>query len=57
MAVVIAGVALGIGGLVAGLRKRSPDTAIIASIGLAANLIIIFVVVWYFVVVRPAVEQ
>ena len=52
--IVLAGVACGLIGLVGGLRRKSPDTAVIAAIGLVLNLGIVFVVVWYFAVLRPA---
>jgi hypothetical protein len=52
---VLVGVGLGLAGLVGGLKKRSPDTAMIGVIGLVLNLGIVFVVVWYFTMVRPAV--
>lgn len=54
LAVVVAGVVLGAIGLSGGLRRKSADTVTIAAIGLFLNLGIIFVVVWYFTVVRPA---
>jgi ABC-type transport system involved in multi-copper enzyme maturation permease subunit len=53
LVVVLAGIVLGAIGLAGGLRKRSPDTAMIATIGLVLNLGIIFVIVWYFAFVRP----
>jgi hypothetical protein len=55
LAIVLVGVGLGLAGLVGGLKKRSPDTAMIGVIGLVLNLGIVFVVVWYFTMVRPAV--
>ena len=54
LAIVLAGVALGGYGLVSGLRRKSADTATIAAIGLVLNLGILFVVIWYFAVVRHA---
>jgi hypothetical protein len=54
LAIVLAGVALGAIGLVGGWRRKSSNTAAIAVIGLVLNLGILFVVVWYFAVVRPA---
>ena len=54
LGVVLAGAACGISGLVLGLRRKSPDTAIIASIGLLLNLGILFIVIWYFAIIRPA---
>ena len=54
LAIVLAGGALGAIGLVGGWRGKSRDTATIAVIGLVLNLGILFVVVWYFAVVRPA---
>lgn len=53
--IVFAGIALGIAGLIGGLKNRSMDTAAIALIGLVLNAGIVFVIVWYFVFVRPAV--
>ncbi|MEX2174668.1 MAG: hypothetical protein WD872_09925 [Pirellulaceae bacterium] len=52
--VVLAGIAVGIAALAGGLRRKSLDTATIAAIGLVLNLGIVFVIVWYFAVVRPA---
>jgi hypothetical protein len=52
-AIVLAGVVLGACGLAGGLRRKSADTATIAAIGLVLNLGILFVVIWYFAVVRP----
>ena len=54
LALVLVGVGLGLAGVVGGLKRRSPDTAVIAAIGLVLNLGIVFVVVWYFTMVRPA---
>jgi hypothetical protein len=54
LAVVGVGIGLGLAGLVGGLKRRSPDTAMIGAIGLVLNLGIVFVVVWYFAIVRPA---
>jgi hypothetical protein len=54
LALVLAGVGCGAAGLAGGIRRKSPDTAMIAVIGLTLNLGVIFVVVWYFAVVRPA---
>ena len=54
LGVVLAGAACGVSGLVLGLRRKSPDTVIIASIGLLLNLGILFVVIWYFAIIRPA---
>jgi hypothetical protein len=53
LAIVVLGIGLGIAGLIGGLRRRSTDTAVIAAIGLVLNLGIVFVVVWYFTLVRP----
>lgn len=53
LAIVSVGVGLGLAGVVGGLKRRSPDTAVIAAIGLVLNLGIVFVVVWYFTMVRP----
>ena len=54
LTIVLAGVVLGAIGLAGGLRRKSADTATIATIGLVLNLGILFVVIWYFAVVRPA---
>ena len=54
LAVVVTGVVLGVIASVGGWRRRSSDTAAIAAIGLVLNLGILFVVAWYFAVVRPA---
>ncbi len=51
--VVLAGATLGVMGLISGWRRKSPDTQAIGVIGLVLNLGILFVVVWYFAVVRP----
>jgi hypothetical protein len=51
--VVLAGATLGVVGLVGGRPRRSPETQAIAGIGLVLNLGILFVVVWYFTMVRP----
>jgi hypothetical protein len=51
--VVLAGVTLGALGLAGGWRRNSSDTMVIAGLGLALNLGIVFVVIWYFTVVRP----
>ena len=51
--VVFAGATLAVVGIVRGRRSGSLDTQAIAAIGLALNLGILFVVVWYFTVVRP----
>ncbi len=51
--VVLAGATLGVLGIVGGWRRKSPDTQAIAAIGLVLNLGIVFVVVWYFTMVRP----
>ena len=53
--VVLAGVTCGAWGLVGGWRRRSPDTQMIAVLGLALNLGSLFTIVWYFAVVRPRV--
>jgi hypothetical protein len=50
--VVIAGMVLGAAGLASGWRRRSVDTMTIAGIGLVLNSGIVFVVVWYFAVIR-----
>jgi hypothetical protein len=50
--VVIAGVTLGVMGVLGGRRRRSLDTQAIAAIGLVLNVGILFVVVWYFTIVR-----
>ncbi len=50
--VVLAGVTLGLLGILRGRQGKSPDTQVIAGIGLALNLGILFVVIWYFTVVR-----
>jgi hypothetical protein len=57
LAIVLAGVVLGAIGLVGGWRRKSSDTTAIAVIGLVLNLGILFVVVWYFAVVRPAAVE
>lgn len=49
---VIAGATLGVAGLVSGWRRRSVDTMVIAGIGLVLNGGILFVVVWYFTMIR-----
>lgn len=54
LGLVLAGAGCGISGLVLGLKRKSPDTTIIAAIGLLLNLGILFVVIWYFAVIRPA---
>lgn len=54
LAIVVAGIGCGIAGLTLGLRRRSTDTAIIAAIGLVLNLGIVFVMVWFYAVARPA---
>ena len=54
LAIVLAGVVLGAYGLAGGLRRKSADTATIGAIGLVLNLGILFVVIWYFAVVRPS---
>jgi hypothetical protein len=54
LAIVGVGIGLGLAGLVGGLKRRSVDTAVIGAIGLVLNLGIVFVVVWYFSMVRPA---
>jgi hypothetical protein len=54
LGVVLAGAVLGAIAIWSGFRKGSFDTAAIAAIGLVLNLGILFVVVWYFAVVRPA---
>ena len=51
--VVLAGATLGVAGILGGRRRQSRDTQVIAGIGLALNLGIVFVVVWYFTIVRP----
>ena len=51
--IVLLGVTLGAMGLVGGWRRKSPETQVIAGLGLALNFGIVFVVVWYFAVVRP----
>jgi hypothetical protein len=50
--VVLVGIVLGTAGLVGGWRRRSVDTMTIAGIGLVLNSGIVFVVVWYFAVIR-----
>jgi hypothetical protein len=61
LAVVVAGVVLGAIALVSGWRRNwrhsSSDTVAIAVIGLVLNLGILFVVFWYFAVVRPAAVE
>jgi hypothetical protein len=49
---VIAGAALGVAGLASGWRRRAVDTMVIAGIGLVLNGGIVFVVVWYFTMIR-----
>lgn len=49
---VLAGIALGVAGMLGGSRRKSPDTMVIAGIGLVLNGGIVFVVVWYFTMVR-----
>lgn len=51
--VVLAGATLGVAAIIGGRQRRSLDTQVIAGIGLALNLGIVFVVVWYFTIVRP----
>lgn len=53
LAIVVVGIGLGLAGVAGGLRRRSLDTAVIGGIGLLLNLGIVFVVVWYFALVRP----
>lgn len=55
LAIVSVGIGLGVAGVVGGFKRRSLDTALIAAIGLVLNLGIVFVVVWYFAMVRPTV--
>lgn len=50
--IVLAGVTLGVVGILGGRRRKSVDTQIIAGLGLLLNLGIVFVVVWYFTVLR-----
>jgi hypothetical protein len=52
LAVVLAGIGLGVAALLGGWRNKSLDTAAIAIIGLVLNLGIVFVIIWYFAVVR-----
>ena len=54
LALVLAGAIFGAIAVWSGFRKGSFDTAAIAAIGLVLNLGILFVVVCYFAVVRPA---
>ena len=44
--VVVAGVAFGVVGLVAGIQRKSFDTSAIAIVGLLLNLGILFVMFW-----------
>jgi hypothetical protein len=57
LAMVVAGVGLGLTGLTGGWRRQSRDTAAIAAIGLALNLGILALVAWYFAVIRPAAGE
>jgi hypothetical protein len=50
--VVLAGIVLGAVSLTGGWRRRSVDTMVIAGIGLVLNGGIVFVVVWYFTMIR-----
>ncbi len=49
---VLAGMALGVAGMLGGWRRKSPDTMVIAGIGLVLNGGIVFMVIWYFTIVR-----
>ncbi|MDX1948246.1 MAG: hypothetical protein SFU86_22840 [Pirellulaceae bacterium] len=57
LAIVLAGIGCGCAGIVLGVRRRSADTALIASIGLVLNLTIVFVMVWFYASARPAGEN
>ncbi len=57
LALVLAGVVLGAVALVSAWRRKSSDTAAIAAIGLILNLGILFVIAWYFAIIRPAASQ
>jgi hypothetical protein len=36
------------------LKHKSPDDGLLSAAGLTLNLGIVFVIIWYFAVVRPA---
>jgi hypothetical protein len=57
LAVVLTGLVLGGIGLAGGWRRGSRDTVAIAAIGLVLNLGIVFLIVWYFAVVRPTITR
>lgn len=52
--IVLAGVVLGALGVVLGLRRRQPETALLGLVGLLLNLGIIGLAVWMLVALRSA---
>jgi hypothetical protein len=55
LAIVLAGLGCGVAAIAAGVRRKSPDTTMIAAIGVILNGGILFFVVLYFAVLRPRV--